>query len=113
MLKVSRNRITLTRGDTAYLKLDITDDSGNAYEFSEYDRIYFRIAEYAPAGRLLLEKTVNPEDLMLELKPEDTAGLEFKTYRYEVEVVTEEGEHFTVIENALIEITLELEKHNV
>ena len=111
MLKVSRNRITLTRGDTAYLKLNITDESDNAYELSEGDIIFFRIAEYGTSGRLLFEKTVNIETLTLELKPEDTAGLEFRTYRYEVEVVTEAGEHFTVIENAAIEITVELERH--
>lgn len=111
MLKVSRNKISLTRGDTAYLKLDITDENGDSYELSDGDTIYFRIAEYGTSGRLLLEKTVNTESLTLELKPEDTCGLEFRTYRYEVEVVTESGEHFTVIENAQIEITVELEKH--
>lgn len=113
MLKISRNKITLTRGDTAYLKLSLTDENGNAYVPAENDTIYFRLKKSAFSNNLPFEKTANIDTLILELKPEDTAGLEFGSYRYEIELVTEEGEHFTIIENALIEITPELEYHNV
>lgn len=112
MLKVSRNKITLTRGDTAYLQLLLTDENGNAYTPVEGDKIYFRLKKSALLGLLLLEKEVYTDTMTLELKPEDTARLDFGNYRYEIELVTEAGEHFTVIENAPIEITAELESHN-
>ena len=113
MLKVSRNKIVLTRGDTAYLSLSVTDESGNTYTPSEGDKIYFRVKKSAVSGSLLLEKEAYIDTMTLEIKPEDTAWLEFGSYRYEIELVTEVGEHFTVIENAPIEITAELESHDV
>ena len=42
MLKVSRNKIKLTRGDTAYLKIELTDENGNTFEPAEGDKVYFR-----------------------------------------------------------------------
>lgn len=112
MLRVSRNRITLTRGDTAYLNIALIDDSGGAYTPIEGDKLYFRLKKSAISSSLLLEKEVYIDTGVLELKPEDTARLDFGLYRYEIELVTEAGEHFTVIENAPIEINAELENHN-
>ena len=111
MLKVSRNKIKLTRGDTAYLKIELTDENGNTFEPAEGDKVYFRLKKSALSSTLLLEKEVYTDTGTLELKPEDTASLDFGSYRYEIELVTEAGEHFTVIENAPIEINAELENH--
>ena len=112
MLKVSRNKIVLTRGDTAYLRVELTDDNGNAYTPAEGDKVFFRLKKSAVSGSLLLDKEAYTDSMTLELRPEDTARLDFGSYRYEVELVTEAGEHFTVIENAPIEITAELENHD-
>lgn len=111
MLRVAYNKIYLTRGDTAYLEISITDETGNAYELSDGDKIIFRMKQSTNDKNLILEKEFNTEILRLELKPEDTMSLKFGKYRYEVELVTGAGEHFTVIENSELEITSELENH--
>ena len=111
MLRIAYNKIYLTRGDTAYLEISITDDTGNPYALVDGDKIIFRLKSTVDTKILLLEKEFNTEILRLELKPEDTMSLKFGVYRYEVELVTGASEHFTIIENAEFEITPELEGH--
>ena len=111
MLRIAYNKIYLTRGDTAYLEISITDESGNPYALVDGDKIIFRMKQSTNDKNLILEKEFNTEILRLELTPEDTMSLKFGVYRYEVELVTGAGEHFTIIENAEFEITPELEAH--
>ena len=111
MLNVLGKKIYLTRGDTAYLDVSIKDSSGNDYEPAQGDKIYFRLKKSIYKDELLVEKEINTDTLVLEIRPEDTSRLEFGTYCYEIELVTGSGQHFTVIENACFTIGAELEVH--
>lgn len=108
MLDVQNEKVYLTRGDTAYLEIELITKSGENYTPAYGDKLYFRLKKSANKGSLLLEKEVNINTLTLELSPEDTADLDFGTYCYEVELVTALGQHFTVIENAAFILGAEL-----
>ena len=108
MLDVQNEKIYLTRGDTAYLEIELITQMGESYTPVYGDKLFFRLKKSANKGSLLLEKEININTLTLELSPEDTANLEFGSYCYEVELVTALGQHFTVIENATFILGAEL-----
>ena len=112
MLEINNNRIYLTRGDTAYITVALTDSSGNNYTPIAGDKIYFRLKKNVFGNNLILVKEVNTSTLKLELNPSDTQNLDFTSYRYEIELVKASGECFTVIENAPFIIGAELEVHD-
>lgn len=101
-------KIYLTRGDTAYIDVALEDNSGNNYEPVQGDKLYFRLKKNVYEKALIVEKEIDLETLKLEITPEDTKMLGFGTYCYEVELVTEAGEHFTVIENAAFVVGADL-----
>lgn len=111
MLVVSANRIQLTRGDTLILELTLTDESGELYEPSATDKIYFRVKRNATAKDMLIEKEIPYDTMILQLNEDDTKDMKFGVYYYEIELVTDSGYHFTAIANTEFEITEELESH--
>ena len=111
MLKIAKDKIYLTRGDTAFIEISITDEHGDPYEYKEGDHVYFRLKQSSTAKVIIIEKEINLETGQLLIEPDDTKDLKFMVYRYEVELVTVEGYHFTVIEDSPFEIGPELEVH--
>lgn len=111
MLNVLGKKIHLTRGDTAYLSVELKDKTGNDYIPAEGDKLYFRLKKSIYNDSQILEKEISAETSVLELIPEDTKHLEFGTYCYEIELVTAKEEHFTVIENGSFTVGPELEEH--
>jgi hypothetical protein len=112
MLKISGNKIYLTRGDTMILQLNILDPDGEEYTPTETDRIFFRVKRAASTSKVLIEKEIDVSTMLLQLDEEDTMDFKFASYVYEIELVTESNYHFTVIENEVFEIGKELEIHN-
>lgn len=114
MLEIDRNgNIKLTRADTAYIDvIDLKDKDGTAYTLVSGDVIWFRLKG---AATLLEKQLIIDTDLnfaTLTLEPEDTEDLAFSTYKYEMELVTSIGEHFTFIAYKNFTIDNELEVHN-
>lgn len=100
--------IELTRGDTARLTVSITNDSTDApYEIRASDVL-----------KLTLKKSVNDTEPCMQkiatgsgsfhIEPEDTAGLAFGDYKYDVELTTAEGDVYTVIEPNTFKIMAEV-----
>ena len=110
MLDVQGNNIHLTRGDTMFLDIQLNTESGEAYALNEGDKVFFRVKRNASSKDILIQKEVT-HDLVLQLDEADTVNMNFGSYYYEVELVTEEGYHFTAIADAEFEITMELENH--
>lgn len=107
----------LTRGDNLDLdvkNLKYRDDEGEIqdYEFVQGDRVFFRLK----TNDSVLEKEflVDLEDnkAHLSIVPADTLGLAFGIYKYEIEVVTAEDQHYTIKANKNFTIETELEVHN-
>jgi hypothetical protein len=109
MLTIKGNQIFLTRGDTMFIKLSLEKEDGTDYVPTEADRIYFRLKKYATYPDILIEKQL--AGMILELTPNDTIHLNFGTYRYEIELVTGDGRHYTVISDEPFTIEEEIENH--
>lgn len=115
MLKVIGTRIHLTRGDTAELDINVKDLEGKPYD-CHGDKAYFRVKRYDDDAEVLLTKELEENEehgFTLYLEEEDTMDFEFGRHRYEIELVTSSGRHYTLIEKGMLKIGTELESHDV
>lgn len=113
MLVINGQSIYLTRGDDAELAITATNDDGTEYEFQSGDRVVFRVG-LKPGKDVALEKDcsvdLDENKAILYLVPDDTWNMDFKTYRYEFELITSGNEHYTFIVDQPFEVGKEIEK---
>lgn len=109
MLKIRKTKIQLTRGDSAYITLEITDGSGNPIELTENDIVRCQVREQANGGKILFSgEILRDSDLVWYIHPEDTAGMPVKEYRWDAEVEFENGDVFTFIPDSPFELLSEV-----
>ena len=108
MLEVNGNDIKLTRGDTAYLTIPITDTiSGNDYEMGEDDVLYFSVKKNINSQEYLFQKEIAGGNTF-KILPEDTKRLRFGIYIYDVQLNASNGDIFTIIEPSNFEVKTEV-----
>lgn len=95
MLTCQNNAITLTRGDTAVLRLDITDDKGNPYKLTDSDVVIFTLKRSVMEKDVIFQKSMVDGEIIIH--PQDTSHLEYGQYVYDVELTKEDGFVATVI----------------
>ena len=109
------NEITLTRGDTLLLKVNITKD-GETYIPEAGDKIRFALkhrtlkadkSDYTDMSPLIL-KEIPIETMLLQLDPEDTKGLAFGNYVYDIEITFPDGVVDTFITKEKFKLTEEV-----
>lgn len=106
MITLEDDVISLTRGDTAYLYLDLTSD-GEPYEWDDGDTWTFTVKfNYDEEENYLFQKTVKAGDTIV-IEPSDTKPYEYGRYVYDLQVNTAIGEVFTVIGPNTFKITKE------
>ena len=93
----SDGTIKLTRGDTARLTVDIDNDvDGNEYIIQEEDTLTMtikkNITDTVPALQKI-SKGVN----VFHIQPSDTSQLDFGSYKYDIQLMTADGDVYTVI----------------
>lgn len=108
MLKISGSNITLTRGDTAYLSLDLTLNN-DPYEYEDGDTVTLSVRRTTKDDdtQYLFQKVVTAGDAIV-IEPEDTKPLEYGRYKYDVQLNTAKGEVFTVVEPSEFKIAEEV-----
>jgi hypothetical protein len=87
MLEVNETMISLTKGDTAHLSVEITNSpSGEAYTILADDVVILTIKKqaYETAPIMLQKKVVGSGNIALA--PEDTAEMAPGNYKYDVEL---------------------------
>lgn len=109
MLKINDKTITLTRGDSLAIKLDIFDSEGNAYTPTSGDTIRFAMKKSYSDSACLIEKQIPNDTMMLSLAPSDTKELPFGSYVYDIELTYESGAVDTFIDRATFRLTEEVE----
>lgn len=102
------NAIIITRGDSQNVIITLTDDDGFPYVPVEGDTILFTMKKSAAAETVLIQKEININTLTISFVESDTENYAFGNYVYEVEVITAQNDHYTVIKNAPFIITEEL-----
>lgn len=104
MRKVDNNRITLTRGDTLAVEVELTEADGAPYEYTEGDKIRFAISEGYDSElnyHLIYEDEFSAETLIFTMPASETKKLRYKTYNYDVELTRANGAVETVISSQI------------
>ena len=97
------NTIYLSRGDTARLTVDINNDEGEAYAMAEGDTLTLSVKKKLSDTEPCLKKVSNGVNTF-HIEPQDTKGLPFGLYVYDVKLVTSKGDTYTVIERSTLKI---------
>lgn len=110
-VNITTSTIHITRGDTGTLNIDLVDAEGNIYIPQPGDRLILRIANSSNVIVCTLDAIIDTElgTNIFRFLPEDTKGLIPGKYYYEVELVTANDDHYTVIEYKVFEIGKEIE----
>lgn len=100
MVKInSNNEITLTRGDSLTLTVDIKKD-GEPYVIQSGDSLRFALAKVykgASGYQLLIEKTIPTDSLTFTILSEETEVLDCGVYKYDIEMTHGDGSVDTFI----------------
>ena len=104
--------ITLTRGDTLRVKINITLD-GEEYIPTSGDTIRFAVKHPIMNSKQTAYKDIQPllikqipyDTMILELEPSDTKTFDFGTYVYDIQITFSDGTVDTFITEASLKIT--------
>lgn len=107
------NDISLTRGDSMLLQINITikdPETGQLvnYEPESDDVVEFHLKKRWKDKQPLLTKVIPNATLVLELTPEETEQLDYRTYRYDIQITFANGVVNTFITNSPLTITAEI-----
>ena len=107
--KINGKTISLTRGDTLRVKVDIFNHDGTVYEPIEGDSVRFAMkTKYGDKEPILL-KDISTDTLLLEIEPEDTKELKQPfDYVYDIQLTHANGDIDTFIDKAKFKITEEV-----
>ena len=92
MLDINNENISLTRGDTAIIELDITINN-QPYIFSDADKIIFSVKQSYDDADYILQRQLTSK--YITLNHEDTKSLEAGTYVYDVQISFADGQVVT------------------
>lgn len=113
MLKISGTKISLTRGDSAYITLHINMSDGSPYEVQENDIIKCQVRDKVNDGNLIFEGTIEKinDEIVWHIRPEDTKNEEVTNYVWDAQIELENGDVFTFIPTSAFrlmdEVTME------
>lgn len=111
MLKISGNKISLTRGDSAYITISVNDVDGNPYELGDGDQIRCQVRTAPNTGELVATgEILYQEDgtIVWYLRPSDTSGLDVKKYYWDAQLELSNGDIFTFIPSSIFKLTDEV-----
>lgn len=106
MYKIDDNQnIFLTRSDTCELKLSIVDDNDTPYDYSnDLVQLTIKTTSYTPT--IVIQKDISGDTFKIE--PTDTKNLLYGKYLYDVQIITNSGDVYTVIGPANFVLTDEV-----
>lgn len=108
MLYIEGTTIKLTRGDTAYLSVPITNTvTGNSYDIADGDILEFSVKKYTSDKNKLISKKIIGQNTF-HILPEDTKDLPFGKYEYDIQLTTAKGDVYTVIDVSAFEVLNEV-----
>ena len=106
---VNGTKITLTRGDSFAADIGIYQPNGDPYIPTEGDSVRFAMKKNVKDTEVLIFKDIPIDTLRLVIDSEDTKGLEFGTYVYDIQLTKSTGEVDTFITKSNFILTEEVE----
>ena len=104
--------ISVTRGDTLPLELEILKPDKTQYELQEGDELVFTLKkETSIDSPIILQKKADPSmGMYFELQPHETE-LDYGNYWFDVELTTSDKRRYTVIKPTKLKVTKEVTTH--
>lgn len=100
--------IQLTRGDTAYLSMSISNDAtGQPYEVRPHDILTLTVKKTVKDSEVRIQKMITGTNVF-HILPTDTHTLDFGKYVYDVQITTEASDVYTVIGPCTFEVLKEV-----
>ena len=99
------NKIYLTKGDNASLKVKVYDNTGKERQLFDDDTITLTVRKTADS-QIAFTKTANKG--VIDFLPNDTKSLAIGTYCYDIQLTTFGGKIYTIIPFATFEIGQEV-----
>ena len=106
MLYIKGNDIKLTRGDTLYLTIPITNGE-EEYIVQSDDTLTFSVKKMLSDSDYKIQKVIIGNNTF-HIEPSDTANLPFGRYYYDIELLTAAGDVYTIIDTSLFELLTEV-----
>ena len=100
MYKVQNTRITMTRGDTCRIHLNLFTNDGEPYIPNENDIIRFAVKKQYSDESPLIYIIIPNDTLILTIHPSDTKELPFGNYVYDIQITYADGSIDTFITKA-------------
>lgn len=114
MLKISGNKISLTRGDSAYITLNILTKNGE-YDLADGDVVRVQVRDIPNTGELLFDGNIEiglDGEIIWHIYPDQTSDLDVKTYYWDAQLQTANGDIFTFITASPFKLTDEVTMPN-
>lgn len=111
MLQISGTSISMTRGDTAKIQIELSQSDGTPYTPGAGDVIRFAVKRLYTDTRTLLKIDIPTTEspIVLEIKPTDTKKLPYGTYKYDIQLTRADGTVDTFVDRASFVLTEEIE----
>lgn len=110
MLKISGTTITLTRGDSAKIAMDLEYKDGSPYIPEDGDAIRFALKKtYSDILPPLLLINIPTDMLILYIPAADSKQLAYGQYVYDIQLTTAGGDVDTFIDKSTFIITEEVD----
>ncbi len=95
-------KLSITRGTTMSFLLTIQNDDGTIYYLKDGEKLIFGVKFDIESDDYLIKKIIIAENreengYLISLKPEDTQKLEFKDYRYDIGLQTNDGGYYMLV----------------
>lgn len=122
MVKIKDKTITMTRGDSAHIEIQMEYEGGMSYEALRGDVIRFTVKKnygdttplividiepYVPDG----EETELVESVELHILPSHTRDLEYGSYRFDIQLLRVNGDIDTFIDMGTLTLTEEVGRY--
>lgn len=106
MIQIKRNKISLTRGDTASLKLNLKNEKGESYELKDGDKIVFTLKKSPISDVVIIQKIL--ENNEFRIVSSDTKNLDYGPYIYDIQLTNYNKFVNTVVPPTLFEVLPEV-----
>lgn len=122
MVKVTGKTITMTRGDSAHIEIQMEYEGGMSYEALRGDVIRFTVKKnYGDTTPLIVidiepyvhdgEETELVESVELHILPSHTRDLEYGSYRFDIQLLRVNGDIDTFIDMGTLTLTEEVGRY--
>lgn len=110
-MQVNGTHLTMIRGDTEALTIRVVDAPGAAIPLVAGDTVYLTVKRSVKDKDHVLQKIVtefNEGIALVEIQPDDTKPLTFRSYVYDVQITFADGTVKTIIPPSTFEVAAEV-----